>query len=82
MRDHPRGPISRMHVEPRVRPAEHPGGLVFVEEVEAHEVPEHGAAERLGQPGRYVGGPSNKLPRALVASCRTSSTPGRRRRKL
>ena len=38
-----------MHVEARVRPREHPGGLVLVEERAAHEQPEHGAAERLGQ---------------------------------
>jgi len=37
-------------VEPRVRPGEHAGGLVLVEEFEANEEPEHRAPERLGQP--------------------------------
>jgi hypothetical protein len=37
-----------MDVEPRVRPDEHPGGLLRVEQRQPHEEPEHGLAERLG----------------------------------
>ena len=39
-----------------LRPREHAGGLVLVEEFEAYEEPEHSAAERLRQPRRVVGG--------------------------
>jgi len=45
-----------------VRPGEHAGGLVLVEQLQAHEAPEHGAAERLGQPCRVVGGPRDERP--------------------
>lgn len=43
-----------------VRPHQHAGGLVLVEELAAHEEPEHGAAERLGQPHGVVRGPRHK----------------------
>ena len=49
-----------MHVEPRVRPGEHPRGLVLVEEREAHEESEHGAAKRLGQARGVVRGPRHE----------------------
>ena len=48
-------PHRGMRVEPGVRPRQHPGGLVLVEESEAHAQPQHGAAERLCQPTRVVG---------------------------
>ena len=38
-------PHGGVHVESGVRPREHAGGLVLVEEFEAYEEPEHGAAE-------------------------------------
>ena len=41
-----------MRVEPQVRLAEHPGGLVFVEEVEAHE--ERSTARRSASVNRAV----------------------------
>ncbi len=44
-------------MEPRVRPGEHAGGLLLIKQLEAHEEPEYGAAERLGQARRVVGGP-------------------------
>ena len=53
-------PHRRLHMEPRVRPGEHPRGLVLVEEVQPHEQPEHGAAERLGQPRGVVRGPRKR----------------------
>jgi len=34
-----------VHVDPGVRPGPHPGGLLRIEQLEAHEEPEHGAAE-------------------------------------
>ena len=46
-----------MDVEARVGPLEHPLGLVFVKEAAAHEEPEHGAAERLGQRDGVVARP-------------------------
>jgi hypothetical protein len=51
-----------MDVEPRVRPGEHPGGLLRVEQHQPHEEPEHGLAERLGQSHRVVRGPRHKGP--------------------
>jgi len=50
-------PDGGVHVEPRVRPGEHAGGLLLIKQLEAHEEPEYGAAERLGQARRVVGGP-------------------------
>ncbi len=47
-------------MEPRVRPGEHAGGLRLIKQLEAHEEPEHGAAERLGQARRVVGGPCDE----------------------
>ena len=58
-----------MRVEARVGPRQHPGGLVLVKEGQAHEEPEHGAAERLRQTGRVMGGPDDKCavgPNAAV----------------
>ena len=52
-----RDPHGGVHVEPGVWPRQHPGGLVLVEQLEAHEEPEHGAAERLRQPRRVMGWP-------------------------
>ena len=49
-----------MDVNPRVRRGEHAGGLLLVEELQADEQPEHGAAERLRQPGGVGGGPRDK----------------------
>ncbi len=43
-----------------MRPGEHAGGLVFIEQLQAHEQAEHGAAERLGQARRVVGGPGDE----------------------
>ena len=34
-----------MDMEPRVRPGEHARGLVLIKQLQAHEEPEHGAAE-------------------------------------
>ncbi len=51
-----------MDVNPRVRPGEHAGGLVLVEELQADEQPEHGAAERLRQSRGLVGGPGYDGP--------------------
>jgi hypothetical protein len=48
-----------MHVEAGVRPRQHSGGLLLIEPLDAHEEPEHGAAEGLGQPCGVVGGPSD-----------------------
>lgn len=42
-----------VHVEARVRPGEHPGRCVAIEQFAAHEQPEHRAAERFGE-GRDV----------------------------
>jgi hypothetical protein len=47
-------------MEPRVRPGEHAGGLRLIKQVDAHEAPEDGAAERLGQARRVVGGPRDE----------------------
>jgi hypothetical protein len=55
-------PNGRVHVESGVRPGEHARGLVFVEESEADEKPEHRAPERLGQARRVVGGPRDERP--------------------
>ena len=41
---------------------EHPGGLLLVEQLQSHEQPEHGAAERFRQPGGVVRGPRHKAP--------------------
>jgi len=49
-------------MEPRVRPGEHAGGLLLIKQLEAHEAPEHRAAERLGQARRVVSGPRHKGP--------------------
>ena len=38
------------------------GNQVLVEEHEAHEQPEHGAAERLGQPARVMRRPRDEGP--------------------
>ena len=53
-------PNGRVDMKPRVRPREHPGSLVVVEELAAHEEPEHGAAEGLGQPRGVVRGPRHE----------------------
>ncbi len=45
-----------------MRPGEHAGGLVFVEERKAHEQAEHGAAERFSQSRGVVGGPRDERP--------------------
>jgi len=45
-----------------VGPGEHAGGLLLIKQLEAHEEPEHRAAERLGQPGGVVGGPRDERP--------------------
>jgi len=50
----------RVHVEAGVRPCQHPGGLLLIEQLEAHEEPEHGTAEGLGQSCGVVGGPSDE----------------------
>ncbi len=42
---HPHGAVP---VESGVRPRQHPGGRLLIEQREAHEEPEHGAAERFG----------------------------------
>jgi len=49
-----RHPHGRVHVEASVRPGEQAGGLLFAEQFQAHEQPEHGAAERFGQAFRLV----------------------------
>ncbi|OBQ31858.1 MAG: hypothetical protein AN485_23020, partial [Anabaena sp. MDT14b] len=54
---HPHGGVD---VEPRVRPGEHAGGLLLIKQLEAHEEPEYGAAERLGQARGVVGGPGDE----------------------
>ena len=51
-----------MDVEPRVGPREHVGRLGRVEELKAHEEPEHGAAKRLRQARGVMGGPRDKRP--------------------
>ena len=50
-------PDGGMQVEPGVRPPQHPDGLLLVEQRQAHEEPQHGAAERLRQSCGVVGGP-------------------------
>ncbi len=57
-----RDPDGAVHVEPRVRPGEHAGGLALVEQLQAHEEPEHGAPERLGQPGGVMHWPRDERP--------------------
>ena len=70
-----RDPDGGVHVEPGVRPRQHPGGLILVEAVEAHEHAEHGAAERLRQPGGIVRGPrhtkvpSGRKPPSVTRRC-------------
>ena len=49
-------------MEPRVRPGEHAGGLLLVEEIKADKEPEHRAAERFRQPRGIVGGPGDERP--------------------
>jgi hypothetical protein len=49
-----------MDMEAGVRPREHARGLVRVEQRQAHEAPEPGAAERFRQPGGVEGGPRDK----------------------
>ena len=46
------------------------GGLVLVEQGHAHQEPEHGAADRLGQARRIVGGPRHKGPIGPEAAVR------------
>jgi len=55
-------PDGRMDVEARVRPGEPADGLLLVEQVQAHEAPEHGTAKRFGQARRVVGGPRDERP--------------------
>ena len=49
-----RHPGGRVHGEAGVRPGAQAGGVMLVDELEAHEEPEHGAAERLSEPRRVV----------------------------
>ena len=57
-----------------MRPREHPGGLVLVEQLQTHEQPEHGAAECLGQPAVSCAGhdtnvPSGRNPPSVTRRC-------------
>ncbi len=45
-----------------MRPGEHPGGLILVEELQPHKQPEHRAAKRLGQPRGVVHRPRHEGP--------------------
>ena len=51
-----------MDVEPGVRPGEHADRLLRIEELKAHEEPEHGAAERLRQPRGVMRRPRDERP--------------------
>ena len=55
-----------MDMEAGVRPSEHAGGLVRIEQLQSHEQPEHGAAERRG--GR-------ERKHYLMRKCRLAGTP-------
>ena len=62
-------PDGGVHVEPRVRPGEHAGGLLLIKHLEAHEELEHRAAKRLGQPRGIVHRPRHEgaiCPKAAV----------------
>ena len=45
-----------------MRPREHPRGLILVEQGQAHEEPEHGAAERFRQPRGVMDRPRDERP--------------------
>lgn len=45
-----------------MRPREHPGGLVLIEELQPHEQAEDGAAKGLGHPCRVVDRPRHERP--------------------
>ena len=51
-----------MDMEAGVRPSEHAGGLILIEQLQSHEQPEHGASERLGQPGGVMPWPRDERP--------------------
>lgn len=55
-------PDGRVHVEARVRPGEHPGGLVLVEELQPHEQPEDGAAQRFREAPGVMDRPRHERP--------------------
>ena len=61
-------PDAGMDVEARVRPLEHPLGLILVEEAAVHEQAEHGAAEGLAEGGAVVGGPAGPAHEGAVGS--------------
>ena len=60
-----------------MRPRQHARGLVFVEEFEPHEQPQHGAAERLGQPGGVLHWPRDERPIRPEAAVRDEEVPVR-----
>ena len=53
---------DRVQVEAGVRPRAYPGGLRLVEQRQAREQPEHGAAERFGESRRVVRAPRDERP--------------------
>ena len=57
-----RYPDGAVHVKPGVRPGQHAGGLLLVEEFQPHEQPEHGAAKRFGQTRRVMDRPRDERP--------------------
>ena len=72
-----RHPDGHLDMETGVRPGEHVSGLVLVEPLPAHEAPEHGTAERLGQPGGVVHGPRDERPIRPTAAVRDEAVPVR-----
>ena len=68
----PRPPAARA-----VRPGEHAGSLVLVEEIKTYEAPKHGATKRLRQPRGVLHWPRDERPVRPKAAVRDEEVPGR-----